>query len=289
MLQRSIVLLTMLFTTTFSGMAIASENEAFINQATQALEKLTIEQKDLFGFGRYVIAETRYFMGRPYIADTLDATGEEKLVDRQDGFDCVTFVEHSLARARFVYDQLEGIQRPYTSYLEDIRYRNGLRAGYTSRLHYFSEWIIDNEKRGILENLTPQLKGVPERRTISFMTANAKFYPPLENPSRLVQMMAVESQLNKTPRYSIPKARVREIMPELRPGDIIAITTDIKGLDVVHVGLAYREKDGQIHLLHAPEPGQAVQISRDPLDRYLQKHKRQVGIMVARPTFPQTL
>ena len=70
------------------------------------------------------------------------------------GFDCVTLVESSLAIARAA-----AVPRArwsaFTHEIERMRYRGGVRAGYVSRLHYFSEWIADNARRGLLRELGP--------------------------------------------------------------------------------------------------------------------------------------
>jgi hypothetical protein len=69
----------------------------------------------------------------------------------------------------------------------------------------------------------------------------------------------------------------------IRSGDIIALTTSIKGLDITHTGIATREADGRIHLLHASTGSMEVEVSKLPLTDYLKDIKNNTGIMVARP------
>src|SRR5258707_14324698 len=48
--------------------------------------------------------------------------------------------------------------------IEMDRYRGGHCNGlYTSRLHFMEDWIYDNERRGLVKNLTVSLGGVPIR------------------------------------------------------------------------------------------------------------------------------
>jgi hypothetical protein len=67
----------------------------------------------------------------------------------------------------------------------------------------------------------------------------------------------------------------------LKPGDIVAIATDLPGLDVTHTGFVYRNPDGSVGLIHAA-PGSGVKISRD-LQTYTERVEHAIGILVARP------
>lgn len=230
------------------------------------------------------------FIGLPYLENSLNV-GEmreglpEPLVSRLDGFDCVTLVEASLAIARTVtlgQPTPEGFQRE----LENLRYRDGKRSDFSSRLNYFSEWIADNAKRGHLVDLTPQLGGEADPRPLSFMTTYRKAYPALADDGIFAKQQAVEASLAARPRTVIPMERAHAILPQLQPGDILAFTTAIPGLDVVHTGLVARGPSGALHLLHAPEPGEPVTISSKPLSEYFGASKRHKGVMVARPLAP---
>jgi hypothetical protein len=232
----------------------------------------------------------RTFVGRPYLANTLNEgkpqEDGEPLVCRLDAFDCVTLVESSVAIARAVAGE-KADWGGFRGQLEKLRYRDGRRDGYASRLHYFSEWIADNERRGHLIDLTPSLGGHPDPRPIKFMTAHRGSYKKLANNEIFAAVQANESALSRLPRHVIPKDRVARILPLLQSGDIVAFATDIDGLDVVHTGLVERLPDGSVHLLHAPEPGKAVTVSAKPLAEYIQGFKHHVGVMIARPLAPK--
>jgi len=68
---------------------------------------------------------------------------------------------------------------------------------------------------------------------------------------------------------------------KIQNGDLIAVTTDIEGLDVVHAGIAVKIKKS-LHLLHASQRAGKVVISGETLYRYLAQRKSRQGIMVAR-------
>ncbi|HEY9721367.1 MAG TPA: N-acetylmuramoyl-L-alanine amidase-like domain-containing protein [Oscillatoriaceae cyanobacterium] len=232
-----------------------------------------------------VVEVGRQFLGRPYIAHTLDQPGEP-LTCRLDGFDCVTFVESSVALARAIAGGSPS-EAAFHEALTQLRYRDGVRSGYGSRLHYFSDWIADNARRGLVEDLTPSLGGVEDTRQIDFMSTHREAYPLLADNAAFQLIESAEQSINARPRYMIPKDHLEAVLPMLETGDIVGITTNIAGLDVVHTGLVDRLPDGSVHLLHAPEPGTSVCVSTKPLVEYLQGFKAHTGVMIARPLPPQ--
>ncbi|MEB3330489.1 MAG: N-acetylmuramoyl-L-alanine amidase-like domain-containing protein [Candidatus Sericytochromatia bacterium] len=223
-------------------------------------------------------------LGRPYVANPLmgavGAGRAEPLTARLDGFDCVTLVETCLAVARA--QERARTWQAFTEELERLRYRDGQRAGYTSRLHYFSDWLRDNDRRATVRNLTADLGGVRDTRPLTFMTRHRSAYPALADEAVFTGLRLAEAAASRQPRHVIPKAHIPAVLPLLQPGDVLAFATDIEGLDVAHVGLAHRTPEGAVHVLHAPAPGQPVQISRAPLVTYTARHARHVGLMVGR-------
>jgi hypothetical protein len=220
------------------------------------------------------------WLGTPYIAHTLERPDGEKLVVNLREQDCTTFLENTLAMAASVKQPFPSFEI-YAQVLQQIRYRNGLINGYPSRLHYFSEWLYDNESKGFVQIITARLGGKPYEKPLNFMSAHRSAYPALKDDSFYKQIGSIEKELN-TRRYSyIPKAEVHKIESQLQDGDIIAITTGIQGLDVVHVGFA-KKQNNRIHLLHASLDEKKVVVSSKPLAEYLMGNKNQSGIMVAR-------
>jgi hypothetical protein len=157
--------------------------------------------------------------------------------------------------------------------------------GYASRLHYFSDWIYNNTVKGILRNVTPRLGGVETEIDFSFMTSHSDLYPRLiDNPEFIDKIKEQEKKLSKKNYQYIPKEKIKQAEEKIINGDIIAFTSNIEGLDVNHVGLAIKKDDGRVYLLHAPDVGSNVQITEIPLAEYVNKGKRNTGIMVARAT-----
>jgi hypothetical protein len=236
--------------------------------------------------GEIIEAIADNFLGKPYTEGLLDKSGEEKLVITLKSFDCVLFVETVLAISRGItvkdYDYQNFVDR-----LESQRYLDGKMNGYCSRLHYFSAWIDDNHKRQTVENITTKLGGVPMDKKLNFMTQHRSSYPQMANNESTYQCITgVEAELAKVSVNYLPTNRIKSAYSQLKPGDIVAVATDIKGLDVTHTGFVYRTADGNIGLIHASPAGE-VTVARD-LHRYISRVESAIGIVVARPKRPIT-
>lgn len=231
--------------------------------------------------GEIMQAVALQFLGTPYEGGTLDVPEEETLLAQLRSFDCVLLVETALAMARGIAHQ-DYTFETFAGNLQALRYRDGQLEGYCSRLHYFSEWIVDNEARGHVRNITQELGGERLDKTLTFMGEHRSSYPRLVANDSLYQgIIEMEERLAGLELYYIPQERIREAYGRLKAGDIIATATNIAGLDVSHSGLVYNVGDGQVGFLHASTSG-GVKVSPD-LQAYVENNKIQIGIVVARP------
>jgi hypothetical protein len=255
---------------------------AVANRTLQAAHDRTWSAQPI---GELVATVGRYFLGWPYKAKTLERPGEERLVVDLSGVDCTTFVETSLAMARTIklgQYHFDGFMRE----LQTIRYRDGQIAGYPSRLHYFSDWLSDNTRKGVVTEITDTLGGEAQALTLSFMTQHPQAYPQMQDPGNVTAMRAFEAAISLRPHFQLPKEKIAQAESRIETGDVIALVTTVPGLDIAHVGLAVRENDGRIHFLNAPMAGAQVEISREPLADLLKGRKGYSGIRVARPLAP---
>ena len=196
--------------------------------------------------------------------------------------DCTTFVETVLALSLTDKNGKSDFGS-YKQALQCIRYRNGKQAGYASRLHYFSDWIKDNEQKGIVHERTGELGlAVSQVLNLDFMSTHPDNYRQLKNnPSIISQMIEIEGRWKNVPVSYLPKSCLN-VSPEeldIRNGDIIAITTNIKGLDVVHTGFACW-MDGKLHLLHASSVMKKVILDPQSLFDYSKNKKAHTGVRV---------
>jgi hypothetical protein len=259
----------------------AAENPRDLEIFQQKLAFARAERLDTLPIGEIIARLGVTFVGTDYVPHTLEVPGPERLVVNLRELDCVTFVENVLALSRLVRAGSTDFD-DFRAELTRIRYRGGVLDGYPSRLHYFSEWIADNERKGLVRDITRELGGVPDPEPIRFMSTHVEAYRQLSDPANLEAIRRIEEELSARTRYYIPEDRIAEVAPRIRNGDIIAATSTLDGLDIAHTGVALW-KDGELYLLHAPLVGRAVEISAVPLAERIKRIETQDGIMVARP------
>jgi hypothetical protein len=238
------------------------------------------QRLDTLPIGALIAAFGRTFVGAPYIPGSLEVEGPERLVVNLRSFDCVTFVENMIALARTV--RAGGHYPEFTRELLRIRYRDGKLAGYPSRLHYFSEWISNNDAKGIVQNITQSIGGQRDPEPITFMTGHRGSYRQLGDDAIFGEIGVMEKRLSDEPRYVIPESQIAQHAAGIQDGDVIAAASNLPGLDIAHTGIALWV-EGKLHLMHAPLVGSVVEISAAPLAERIVSIKAQDGIMVARP------
>ena len=225
------------------------------------------------------------FINRPYVGFTLDQNKEESLVINTKGVDCTTYVENVLALticAKRKITDFEG----FCNVLKDVRYIGG-KVGYTTRQHYFTIWMEDNIKDGLVERVVLPDPPLSSNRTplVNYMTTHVASYRMLNaHKEWLPEIKAMEDKVSHLSFQYIPKQQLKDsnkYRDYVNDGDIIAIVTDKAGLDVSHVGLASWHNDG-LHLLNASSLHKKVIDEPMTLYQYLQKQKTSVGITLVR-------
>ncbi|MDR1170932.1 MAG: DUF1460 domain-containing protein [Bacteroidales bacterium] len=230
--------------------------------------------------GQDIVRTARFFMDTPYVGGTLEGDNKEQLRINLRELDCVTFVENVAA----LHLLLQSDHRTFANFcriLQLIRYRGGIIDGYLSRLHYTSEWLANNcQKQIASQPAIPDCQSfAPE---VSFMSTHCDAYPALKaHPDWCKTMSAIETNINELRLCYIPKERVKDSEANIRNGDIIAITTHMKGLDIAHTGFALVQ-NGRMYLLHASSEARKVMISDETLHDYLARRKSHSGIIVVR-------
>lgn len=226
------------------------------------------------------------FVGVPYVGGTLDRDTMERLVVNTRELDCTTYVEIVLALAQCATHK-EYTFANFCNRLRHVRYING-EPTYTKRQHYFTIWIDDNEREGIVKDVHPNPPFTAVQKIhINWMSTHVANYKMLSaHPAWLSGIKSLENSVNgKSYRY-IPKASIANtalFRNTIKNGDIIAIITNKKGLDTTHIGLASWHPDG-LHLLNASSIHKKVIDEPMLLRTYMSKHPVQIGIRVCRIT-----
>ena len=228
----------------------------------------------------------RKFLGVPYVAHTLEINDDEQLVVNTRQLDCTTLVETVTALTLCAYRNLYS-WHDYLNALVSMRYRNGIIEDYTSRIHYFTEWITSNTKTGIVTEIQepdPPFSAV-QQVSVNFMSTHPDSYKALrQHPEYIGRICQMEQQVSNQRFRYIPKSATRDyavLRKAVADGDIIAITCRKKGLDIAHLGFAVW-KNGRLHLLNASQlHGKVVEDPKTLYD-YLQEHPTHTGIRIIR-------
>ena len=229
----------------------------------------------------------RQLMGLPYVGHTLEVNGKaEHLAINLQSLDCTTLVENVCALS---LTTMHGSKnwKDFLFWLRTLRYQDGKIDGYSSRNHYFSQWIQSGTRQGLLCEIKPDESiAVPMKLTLNYMSSHPNSYPLLKTDTDERRLIAImEKRASGATVAYIPKERVgdsREVLGCIHDGDILAITTNKAGLDVSHVGFAVWGEDGKLHLLNASSIHKKVVLEPMSLYEYMQKHSSQTGIRVIR-------
>jgi hypothetical protein len=188
--------------------------------------------------GERIAAIGKIFLEKPYIDKSLEVgSDKDEVICNLQGFDCVTFFESVWALARLAKSTI-----PFSSYglgieLSQTRYRDF--NGFSSRLHYTSDYFYVNTQRGLLQEMTKKVGGDDaklETKTINFMTKHPNSYQQLKYD------IAMNAKIDSTEKiinarggfYYIPKEDVEDNEKGIHTGDLLGITTSIPGIDCSH-------------------------------------------------------
>ena len=234
--------------------------------------------------GGIVAAIGESFIGTPYVAHSLETEGEEHLVVNLRGFDCLTFVENALALARCVKSGTSTFEK-FRTELTHIRYASGVINGYSSRLHYFTDWMADNGRKNVIRDITVETGGTEYRKVINFMSSHRASYRQLADDATLTTIKKSETRLSSAPLYRVTKERLTAAQRVLRSGDIIGTVTSMEGMDIAHTGMVLFKGETP-RFLHAPLSGGKVTLSSGDLAAYVQGIRSHTGVVIGRPLEP---
>lgn len=268
-------------------------------QQKQEEEKIYVSSKDSILFERYrlqirsqkrldvgdlMVESAKFFLGKPYVGGTLEKEPEGLVINLSE-LDCLTLVENVLALSWTI--KQDGTFDMFQKQLKKIRYRNSFKKQllYTDRLHYTSDWIYENEKKGIVKDMTQEIGGELHSFNLFFMSTHPDSYKQLRGNSEAIEaIVKIEKEVNARFYYYIPQDEIHRLSKHIRQGDIICFVTTIDGLDISHLGIACW-KGETLTFIHASSDKKQVIINETSLQDYVQGVRRHCGIMVVRPIF----
>ncbi|RRD03076.1 DUF1460 domain-containing protein [Prevotella sp. OH937_COT-195] len=269
-----------------ASFASASNGVTYSREDSLMLVRLLSEGKLRPKGTNLVLFFARKFMGRPYVAHTLEVNKKERLVVNLRELDCTTYIETVLALTMTV-DKGGVTFKDYCNNLTMLRYKNGMLNDYSSRLHYFTEWINDNVKKGIVKEVMGSKELFCGVQTVdaTYMTSHSDSYKMLAGDTAMIRKIGImEKEISGQRHRYIPNVKIDdtcELRKTIHDGDVIAIVTNKKGLEISHLGFAVWRRDG-LHLLNASSVRRRVVEENATLSKYLVRRKTALGIRVLR-------
>ena len=228
-----------------------------------------------------VVQTARFFLGTPYVGATLEQEPEQLVVNLR-AFDCTTFVENVLALSRVVRTGQPSFAN-YRKELARLRYRTDQITDYTDRLHYTTDWMYENARRGVVVDCTQQAGGIPLPLKLNFMSTHVSAYKQLVNhPEWVVRIQQIESSINQRSYYYLPQDSIESNASAFHNGDIVCFVTSIEGLDIAHLGIVCWQGE-KLTFIHASSSGKQVMFHADSLSDYVRQIKKDIGVMLWRP------
>lgn len=267
-----------------------NEQEMINREIFDRVYEIVSQEQDL-PMPQLVTLIAQQFLETEYVASTLEQTPEQLRVFL-DKTDCILFVELCSSFAltvkglrieqagdgrRYTLRSKPSVSQAQPSYellcdnIRNMRYRLGIVDGYASRIHYTSEWILQNQTNGILREYTREL-GEEYPQDFYFMSSHPKQYFQLaEDSTQLAKIREVELHLAaQKPYYFISQEQLLkpEVIDEIQSGDIVCfMSKQGNGIDIAHVAIAF-EVDGEMHFIHASYGAKKVKVEERTLAEY---------------------
>jgi hypothetical protein len=228
--------------------------------------------------------------GTPYVGFTLELSKDREVCSvNLTGLDCVTFFEDTL---NFVRMLKKGGSTP-DDLLKEVtftRYRGGKLGDFTTRLHYTTDWFVDNEKKKVVKILAPDLPGAaPFTQKVGIMSQKPENYRQLAaHPELIPPIKKLEDEINSRSLMFIPMDKLEGAQSLLQTGDIVGIATSEPGIDIAHTGLVFKDDAGVPHFMDASSSKRKMKVTLEPgpISQDLSYSKKLTGAMFARPLEP---
>ena len=112
------------------------------------------------------------------------------------------------------------------------------------------------------------------------MSAHASDNIRLRDQRVLAMIRKIEQNISEKTYYRIGLQDVKKAYPFIQQGDIIAFTTSVEGLDIMHTAIARRTRNG-IGIMHASSSKMRVTTEND-LYEYMKSRPKIDGIRIIR-------
>jgi hypothetical protein len=253
---------------------------------TRITDKTSAEKWANLPIGELIGKIAMELKGTPYVGFTLEVSKDmEACVVNLKGLDCVTFFEDSLCMARMI-KRGKNSPEDLIAEVQTTRYRGGKMGDFTTRLHYTTDWLVDNEQKGVIKILTPELPDAqPFTQKVGIMSQHPENYRQLKaHPELIPAIRAIEDKINARSLKYLPMDKLQAAEHLLQTGDIVGVTTTAEGIDIAHTGLCIKDKQGIVHFMDASSSRAKMRVTLESeISKCLNWSPKLTGVMFARP------
>jgi hypothetical protein len=187
-------------------------------------------------------------------------TTPEVFVINLKGVDCFTFIDYIEAM------RLSVSFSAFKKNLRKVRYKSG-EVEFKRRNHFFTDWRESNSD--FIDDVTHKIGGKKTKYVLKILN---------KKKDKTYFIPGIKPVLHKI-KY-IPSGAIDEsVMDKLKTGDYIGIYSNLKGLDVSHVGIIIRSGD-KVYLRHASSQERFKRVTDQNFKRYI---ANKPGIIILRP------
>ncbi|SRR6266581_6448285 len=252
----------------------------------QIVKKSSTEKWNALPIGELIGRIALELKGTPYVGFTLEVSKDaEYCVVNLKGLDCVTFFEDALCMARMLKRQ-KSSPEDLIREVQFTRYHGGKMGDFTTRLHYTTDWFVDNEQKGVVKILTPDLPGAELfTQKVGIMSQHPENYRQLAAHSELLgEIRLAEEKINARSLKYLPMDKLEAAEHLLQTGDIVGVSTTAEGIDIAHTGLCIKDEQGIVHFMDASSSRRNMRVTLEPqISKCLNWSSKLTGVMIARP------
>lgn len=253
---------------------------------TRIVAKSSAEKWKTLPIGELIGKIAMELKGTPYVGFTLELSKDtESCVVNLKGLDCVTFFEDSLCMARMI-KRGKSTPEDLIAEVQYTRYRGGKMGDFTTRLHYTTDWFVDNQSKGVVRILAPELPGAkPFTQKVGIMSQRPDNYRQLKaHPELIPAIRLTEEKINERHLKYLPMDKIAGAEHLLQTGDIVGVCTTEPGIDIAHTGLCIKDEQGIVHFMDASSSRRNMKVTLESdIATCLNWSRRLTGVMFARP------
>lgn len=222
--------------------------ELDLDEVTRLLD----ETQDCSDLSERIERFSARFLDSAYFASPLEGGPDSREVFKVSlkGFDCVTYMETVIALA------LSETASEFVEQIRRLRYAGG-EVDWYHRNHYMIDWVRNNQKRGIIRNITAGPRTVLRQRRLSVIEAL---------PEKRVSFRC------------FPKRSFKYAQSRIKTGDAVLFVSTKKTLDVFHTAILIKGEDA-LSVRHASRA--AGRVIEEGFADFLRAH-RMTGFILLR-------